>query len=111
LVIEYNTSSILIYDIIYDYTTLFSKTSCVDNVINTKPRFRRIYQQLDLRKNNKQEIYPKNVQNIYIDQLIKEVQPLSSLVPYSCSHTHYNVTSSKIFVNIDEQSFESPITK
>ena len=111
MVIEYNTSSILIYDIIYDYTTLFSKTSCVDNVINTKPRFRRIYQQLDLRKNNKQEIYPKNVQNIYIDQLIKEVQPLSSLVPYSCSHTHYNVTSSKIFVNIDEQSFESPITK
>jgi len=59
LVVGYNTSSILIYDIIYDYTTHFSKTSCVDNVINTKPRFGRTYQQLDLRKKSKQEIYPK----------------------------------------------------
>ena len=48
LVIEYNTSTILTYDIIYDYTTHFSKMSCVDNAINTKSKFERTYQQLDI---------------------------------------------------------------
>lgn len=50
LVIEYNTFIIMNHDIIYDYISLFSKTCCVDNVINTKLIFERMLQQLDLQK-------------------------------------------------------------
>jgi len=38
-VIQYNTSTVLDHDIVYDYTSLFSKTCSIYNPIHTKLRF------------------------------------------------------------------------
>jgi len=43
-VIQYNASRIMDHDIVYDFTLLFTKTCSIDNPINTKPRFQRIFQ-------------------------------------------------------------------
>lgn len=71
------------HDIMYDYTLLFSKTCSIDNPINTKPRFQKTFQRLDARKKLEREVQHVHIEKDYIDQLIKNIQPLSF---YSYSH-------------------------
>lgn len=108
-VIQYNTSKIPNHDIIYDYTSIFSKTCCIDNAINTKLRFKRTLKWLNLWNKIKHEFYPTHIEKDYVDRLIKNVQPCLSL--FLCFHYYAQSSTpspTKLF-NIGEQSSNSSI--
>jgi len=52
-----------------------------------------------------------HIEKDYVDQLIKNVQPLSSLLSYSCSHAQSNIPSSEESNNIGEQPLEFLVKK
>lgn len=53
LIIKYNTFTVINDKIIYDYSSFFSKTCCMDNIFNMKPRLEKTLQQLKLQRKNK----------------------------------------------------------
>jgi len=78
LVLEYNTHSILHNEIIYDYSSLFSKNDCVSNPTNVKPRFQRTTECLNQIRN---KFMTKTIKNEYVQHLIESAIPLASLRP------------------------------
>jgi len=63
LALDYNTYLISYDEIVYDYTSLFSKNYYVNNPINIKPRFQRT---LECYNRRKSEVKIKLVRNEYV---------------------------------------------
>jgi len=107
LVLEYNTHSILHNEIIYDYSSLFSKTCYVNNPTNVKPRFQRNFECFNQRKN---EVIIKTIKNEYVKYLIESMIPLASLLPPQSPYSLW-ILSHLLLLENDEASTSLARTK